>query len=147
MNFIAGVVLLVLSSLGLGGDTVRVENRHVKFSLALSRENVQRGGTGEILITLRPEKGIHVNLQPAIELRLDSLPGVTLSGALQLRKLDTANYLDPSKPIRQTFAIAKQRPPGAVTMRGLLTYYYCSDAEGWCSRFKQPIAVTLTVRP
>lgn len=146
MNLIAGTALFILSTVAPKGDTAPVENRHVKFSLTPISQTVQAGGTGEIIISLKPDKGIHINLQPSIDLRLDSTAGVRESGALQLRKLDTANYLDPSKPLRQLFTVAKTQRPGTLTLRGTLTYYYCSDAEGWCSRFKQPVALTVIVK-
>jgi hypothetical protein len=52
-------------------------------------------------------------------------------------------YLDPSKAIVQRFTVDTPPRSGPVTLKGILTYYYCSDAEGWCSRFRQPFTVTL----
>ncbi|MBI1808057.1 MAG: hypothetical protein HYR76_13540, partial [Ignavibacteria bacterium] len=76
-------------------------------------------------------------------------PAVTLSGKPELvgMKVDTSEYLDASKPIKQSFTLAKSTKAGSLSFKGTLTYFFCSDADGWCSRFKQPIDVTVTVAP
>ena len=36
--------------------------------------------------------------------------------------------------------------PGSSGISGTLTYYYCSDSEGWCRREKKQFTVAVTVK-
>ena len=48
--------------------------------------------------------------------------------------------------VKQQFQLSPGAPHGPVTLKGTLTYYFCSDKEGWCSKYKQPVEIALTVR-
>ena len=96
------------------------------------------------MITFKPVEGIHINLQPALSFSLDSASLATLSGGLALPK--GGPYLNTSAPVMQRFTISGKARPGRLMLKGTLTYFYCSDKEGWCSRFKQPVEIALTVR-
>lgn len=139
------VIVFLFSSSASSGDRPPAQNTYVQFHVQIKEKSLKPGATGELLISLRPQEGIHINLQPAIDVKLDSSALVTLVGKMEVPRQSAANYLDASMPIRQEFMVPKSAQSGNMRFRGTITYYYCSDAEGWCSRFKQAFLVDLTV--
>lgn len=139
------VALIAFAMYAISSEKPATENQYVKFSAALKRPTMAKGSTGELLITLRPQKGIHVNLEPPVSVTFDSAAPVEPSGKVEVPKMAKHPYLDTAKAIVQRFKLAKREPGSSVTLKGILTYFYCSDAEGWCSKFRQPFAVSVTV--
>ncbi len=123
------------------------DNSYVEFGVKVEKASIHRDSTGALLLTLKPQKGIHINTQPAPTFTFDTSNGVRPTGSLALSTLEKSTFLDPHKPVRQRFSFSHNVQPGQVTVKGTFIYYYCSDAEGWCSRFKQPVEVHLTVTP
>lgn len=136
---------LIFTTHATSGSGESRANTYVKFSATLRRVAAADRATGALQFNLRPQKGIHVNLDPPMSVTFDSTAPVKAAGKLEVPRMEKFPYLDTSKAIVQRFTIAKQPKPGAVILTGILTYFYCSDAEGWCSKFKQPFAVTLPV--
>ncbi len=141
-----GLLILAAVVLAIGGDKPAV-NSYVDFGVKLEKTSLRRDSTGTLLLTLKPHKGIHVNTQPGPSFVFDTANGVHASGSLGLSMLEKSTFLDPQKPVRQRFSLAPGVQPGELTIKGTFIYYYCSDAEGWCSRFKQPVEVHLRVTP
>ncbi|MFI5253637.1 MAG: hypothetical protein ACHQQQ_14540 [Bacteroidota bacterium] len=117
----------------------------MSFKIQSKEKTVKAGSTASILISLNPKKGIHINLQTPTSIKFDSSEIVKAAGDLVLPKNANDNYLDISKNIVQKIAISKNAKPGTTTIKGNFTYFYCSDEEGWCSKFKQPFEVVLTI--
>ena len=136
-------VLLLPSPLRSGEKVSPPLNKHVKFSAAVKEKKLKPGSTATLLFSLTPDKGIHINLDPPVSFQLDTTLVGFAPGSIDLPKKKT--FLDASKPIRQSILLAKMLKVGDSIIRGTLTYYYCSDAEGWCSRFKQPVELKLTI--
>jgi len=132
-----------------GGDQRQAGNEFVSIDIRLEQPSGKAGGRGRIVIWLKPKKGIHVNATPPLDLRLEKEGVGSLSGKLEYAtaKHDTALYLDHWKPVKQSFLISPTLKPGVVALKGTFTFFYCSDAEGWCSRLKQPIDLKLTILP
>jgi hypothetical protein len=120
-------------------------NESVSFQIKLKEKTLKPGSTGTVLISLLPKKGIHINLETPTSIKFDSSDFISANGDLVLPKNPNDNYLDISKYIRQAFIVSKNTKPGTVTIRGVLTYFYCSDIEGWCSKFKQPFELTAKI--
>ena len=147
--FLLTLVITLATFAGTTGGKPPAKNSSVVFSATIKEKTINIGGTGEILISLKPQKGIHINLQPPLNITFDDDSTATLSGTMVVPsvKKDTVEYFDSSKPIKQSFTLAKQLRPGKVSLKGAFVYFFCSDAEGWCSRFKQPFTVEVTVVP
>ena len=126
-----------------GSESRSAKNTNVASVVRLNKNRLHAGTEGEILITLTPNKGIHINLDPPLSIVLDSSDAISSVGNADVPKKDTV--LDVSKPIRLSFSLSKKIKPGSVTIRGTVTYFYCSEIEGWCSKFRQPFEVKLTV--
>ncbi len=127
------------------GDNAKATNANVKVQVHLSRQTFKAGDTGELTIMLEPAEGFHINANPPVELRLDDPKTIMLKGALT-QAVDRKNgYLSTRTPVRQTFYVPKETPAGSHTITGTVTYFYCSDTEGWCQRYKQPVSVSFTL--
>jgi hypothetical protein len=131
------------SSHAFAGDPP--ENRYVKVALALADSSLSPGGHGDILITLTPADGIYINAEPTPEFSIDS-GGVAITVGKVQMKTDRDAKVAPGKPMVQEFAIAPKTLPGVHSVMGTFTYYYCSDSEGWCMRYRQAVALTVIVK-
>ncbi|TAK61388.1 MAG: hypothetical protein EPO24_05830 [Bacteroidetes bacterium] len=142
------IVLLMVSFINLfpGNDKPKpVENKHVTFKASIVETSLKAGMTGTLQLTLTPTKGIHINLDPPMNVIMDSSASIGNVEKLTIPKNEKTGYLDASKPVTLKFKLAANVKPGKLNLKGTFTYFYCSDAEGWCNRFKQPIDVTVTV--
>ena len=129
------------------GKSDQSANKYVSYSVSVDKHSLKAGSKGTLLFTLRPQDGIHINVQPAPGFSFDTTSGIRSGGDLEISKDTTSGFLSKHKPIRQSFIIPRNVKTGKVTVKGTLTYFYCSDAEGWCSRFKQPVEATVEVVP
>lgn len=138
--------LLALLSVvpAFGGSTRFTGNKSVTVDVTVRDSSAAAGGRAELLFSFAPVAGIHINLKPALEFTLDSASQAALSGALVLPK--GGPYLNTKEPVVQRVALSTKAKPGPLTLKGTLTYFFCSDKEGWCSKYKQPVEIALTVR-
>lgn len=136
-------VALSIGSAAIAGDPP--ENKYVRVVMALADSTYVPGGHGNVRITLTPAEGIHINADPAPEFAIDSGGVAVTVGQVQL-KTERDAKLASGEPMVQEIAIVPGAPPGGHAVRGTFTYYYCSDSEGWCMRYRQAIALTVIVR-
>ncbi len=140
LNILLTLFLISLTSLTFGSEKSKpVLNKHVQFKVSIVEKAIKPGSAGTIQISLTPVKGIHINLDPPMSLKLDSTASITKVDELITHKNDANGYLDFSKPITVKFSVAKNTKPGKLSLKGIFIYFFCSDAEGWCNRYKQPI--------
>ena len=123
------------------------ERREVRCDIHLASTTLKPGASGEIVLMFSPEEGIHINTDPAMEFEFDKSSPIHFTGITSLPKAAKTGYLDPSKPVRCAFTVNKSLKKGKHTLKGTVQYYFCSDTEGWCNRFSQPIELTFTVTP
>ena len=121
------------------------DNKFVKFEIKTVEQSFKSGSTGTMQIFLKPIKGIHINLDPPMSLNLDKSEAISKIEKLNTPKDKKNDFLDASKPVSAKFAVAKNSKPGTIKLKGTFTYYYCSDAEGWCNRFKQPVEFSIKI--
>ena len=128
----------------LGGGKSAAENEYVKCEIVLQQKELKAGSSGYVLISFQPKKGIHITTDPPFRISLDTSRQVFTLGKAEFSR-DDNGYLNSRKGVRQPLTVAGTAAPGSYAMRGTLIYYYCSENDGWCSRFKQPIDLTFTV--
>jgi hypothetical protein len=138
------LVFVFLSNSAFSGGTKPTVNEYVHVGISLKQKTLKPRQTGEMLIALKPKAGIHINLQPPITIEFDSSASTTLSVDTLVVPAN-GKYFDTTKQLRQSFRLLKSVKPGKLSIAGTLVYFYCSDADGWCSRFKQPFKVTVSV--
>jgi len=150
MNFsrISGIFTLLAVFTVLGGSGLRAQNadEHLKISLKLAADTVASGGSSEILLSFTPRKGFHVNAIPPVGFALDSGSAALLADTTIVPRDTATGYLNVRDAVRQPLTISASIAPGVHELRGTLTYYYCSDEEGWCRKERHPFALSLVVR-
>jgi hypothetical protein len=146
-TILAILLLLTTSVMTVGSAGGKGANTSVQFSAATERKKISAGGADTLVFTLHPKSGIHINLEPGLSIVADSSSGVSFSGKPEIPIDAKTNFLDESKPIRQGYRAPAHLSSDSITISGVMTYYYCSDKEGWCSRFKQPFILKIRVTP
>ena len=139
------IFAIVLPLLVPAREWNRVERREVRCDMHLTSTTLKAGGVGELVLMFSPEDGIHINTDPAMEIEFDKSSPARFTGITSLPKAPKTGYLDTSKPVRCTFTLSKKLRKGKYSLKGTVHYYFCSDTEGWCNRFSQPIDLTFTV--
>jgi hypothetical protein len=142
--FLALFLFFVVPHL-IGGNTTPAENKYVTCKISLEKQAVRAGSRTQLLISFTPQKGIHVNTKPPMSISFDSTSYIANIDTLIVPQSKIPDALDPSKVVKVPFRLKKGIQPGTMKLSGVLTYFYCSDAEGWCSKFKQPFEVTLNI--
>lgn len=123
------------------------ENKYVKVHVSVVPETLKRSNEGELLVRFLPVDGIHVNTDPPMEFRFHSTQILTLKGEPDFALDKETGYLATASPVRQRFIVATHARPGEHIVKGAVVYYYCSDDEGWCTKFTQPVELPLKVTP
>jgi hypothetical protein len=139
------ILALILPLLVPARTTSTEERREVRCDIRLTSTTLKPGATGEIVLIFSPDEGIHINTDPAMEIEFDKSSLVHFTRITSLPKTAKTGYLDSSKPVRCSFTLDKNIRKGKHTLKGTVRYYFCSDTEGWCNRFAQPIDLKFTV--
>jgi hypothetical protein len=111
---------------------------HVDIQAAL-----RRGASGaEIAVTLTPrDHDIKVNRAPSPRLTLDAAQQVLSLKPAKVEKGEKKEgYLDTTFPVVFPVEVGAHGHGGAF-VKGTLTYYYCSKAEGWCRKGTREVEV------
>lgn len=118
----------------------------VRITVSTLSDTLAPGAASELRITFRPSKGFHVNAIPAMAVEFDSACVARTAGTIVIPADTATGYLNSVLPVRQPFVLAKSAGRGRATLGGTLTYYYCSDAEGWCRRERMRFVLPVSVR-
>lgn len=138
-------LLLFAVSFAIAGDKPATKE-YVAVKVTVKEKSLKPGATGTLLISLKPEDGIHINLTPPMSAKVDTGTAFALTGTMKApAKSDNAAYFDWSKKIEQPFTVSKSVKPGKLMLKGTFAYFFCSDAEGWCNRTKTPFEVSIAI--
>ncbi len=125
------------------GEAWQTSESFVSVHVLAVPETVRSGGQLELHLFFHTREGIHVNANPPVELKLLT-PGVTVR-RLSNKGKDTMTYIPLDQPVRFRTKLPYSMH-GMVSLKGAVRYFFCSDAEGWCTRAKEPFEVTIFVR-
>src|SRR5262245_30599328 len=91
-------------------------------------------GSGEVAVTFAPkDPDVHINTTPAPRLKLDEAQKVLGDKPGARPSVGSEKYVDTTFPV--VFPVSVLAPlHGEQTVKGSLTYYYCSKREGWCRK-------------
>lgn len=120
------------------------ENEHVQVNYLIKPSVLKPGDEAKLIINFQPAKGILINLKPPITVEIDKK--IAILKNIELSKSRSGEYLDHNKPITQIIKLNRNIKPGKVKIKGNLTYYYCSEKEGWCTKANQNIELNITVK-
>ncbi len=136
----------LLAPAGISPVNAQDEDDHLKISVEIAADTLAAGTASELLVTFRPKKGFHVNAVPPVGLELDSGVVATLADSVIVPRDTATGYMDTRGTVRQRFTLLGSAAAGRTELSGTLTYYYCSDEEGWCRRVKMPFSRNVVVR-
>jgi hypothetical protein len=152
-NRIASVLLacfflLTVHQEGVAGDDVTITAKAVKDTVRVGKE-------ARLLFAMKPKAGLHLNVVPAITLELLDTKNFTLhakkftpdSTTKTLTTKDGYEIFDPqhAQPVSFAVKVENSVKPGRYPLKAKLTYYYCSDAEGWCRFTNEEFVINLVV--
>lgn len=133
---------------GIAGEDVKITAKAVKDTVRVGKE-------ARLLFEMRPNAGLHLNVVPAITLELIDAKNFTLlakkftpdSTSKTLTTKDGYVIFDPHHAQPVSFAVKAEKgtKPGRYPLKAKLTYYYCSDAEGWCRFIHEEFVINLVV--
>jgi hypothetical protein len=142
---VAGLVVALAAGFSSRATGCVLEDQHdVRTSVTLSRDSIVAGSKGGILVTFAPDDGIHINIDPEPEIRLDSLAPAHLTGP-PVFSATSSGFLNTDAPVNFAILVNPDAPEGTQNLKGICIYYYCSDTEKWCVRARQPFELTLQV--
>ena len=135
-----GVTLLLAQLSGLGGGLPQILQPDFKATAP-----IKAGKRGEVAVSFTAVKGYSIDRTLPMTLKLSAVPGVILVKADLTApsndpKAKDQYYVD-LPVIKVPLTAAK---PGKYEIPGKLTYFFCSKADGFCSRqiidVKMPVA-------
>lgn len=121
------------------------DSEYVRVSASVSPAVVAPGDSLTILIRFEPADDIHITMDPQALIEPDSSAPMHPVGSTVVTADDRSGYLRTAVPIRRTLVAVKGATPGDHQITGHTTYFYCSDAEGWCRRSRQPFSLRVTI--
>ena len=136
------IVFVLLLGLPAGKQTL-TNNEYVSIKL-ISPHHFSDTDSGTLAFFFSPAEGIHVNSVPPFEIQLENDSPFEIIGKPKFQKDDKA-YLETIKPVEFLVKVKQGIQPGKYLLKGNLNYFFCSDKEGWCNRFTQPIEVNIEI--
>jgi hypothetical protein len=137
------LTLLLLAQLVAPGIKIPSQIMSAKYSTPLP---IQAGRQGAVNVSFNVISGFMINREPTITLALQPVPGVKLEKTdLEASPIDKKSkdeyYVDlPTLRVGVTAAKA-----GKYEVPGKLTYFYCSKADGFCSKQTVDVKIPLQV--
>ncbi len=143
LRLLPAILLLLGPANVLAGDSS--SNEYVRLDARPASATMRAGTSGLIELRFFPADGIHINVDPPVEFLLDSAAALTLKGRPAMTTDSRTGYLSAAVPVKQKVTLPGDLRPGPLPVRGTVTYFFCSDREGWCNRQKQPVEFTIMV--
>lgn len=137
---VLAVLFIFMYSGGESGTDTFVTTR-----VAVKDSVVRAGSEGTILISFVPVDGIHITSTPAVTMSLEKNSPFAIRKPAGFKTDKKTGFLATSSPVEQRFVVAKDSSPGTHVLRGTITYYFCSDEEGWCRKSTHPVELKLTI--
>jgi hypothetical protein len=143
------LALALAGSGSAGTDTPRVMTADASphFEVTAHYRPGKAAGTGEVAVTFAPkDPDVKINTTPPPRLKLDEGQKL-LAEKTAPRKAGAPDekYLDLTFPV--VFPVAVTGPlQGEQTVKGALTYYYCSHREGWCRKGTADVEIPVKAR-
>ncbi len=140
----AGIAVVSLSFLITHSRVAPDSDTRAEVRLLNSR--VAPGDTTQLLVTFRLGEGIHINAEPPVDIEIIMTDSVvtTIGNPIQPGALESG-VLDLTTPVRQVIHVPGTKPEGPVPLRVVVSYFYCSDVEGWCRMRTDTSSVSVIV--
>jgi len=147
ISFALALALAGTGAAGIDTPPVMAAGASPHFDVTAAYRPGKAAGTGEVAVTFAPkDPDVKINTTPPPRLKLDE--GQKLLAEKTATKKAGApdeKYLDLTFPV--VFPVAVTGPlQGEQTVKGALTYYYCSHREGWCRKGTADVEIPVKAR-
>jgi hypothetical protein len=117
------------------------------FNVSAQFRPGKAAGAGAVEVTFVPtDPDVKINTTPAPKLKLDAAQKVLADKPAPAHAGPPAEkYLDLTFPVVFPVSVLGA-PAGSATMKGAVTYYYCSHREGWCRKGSADVDIPLKAR-
>jgi hypothetical protein len=143
---IACVLALAMAGSGPLDSSVTAGGGSPHFNVSAQFRPGKAAGAGEVAVTFAPtDPDVKINTTPAPKLKLDAEQKVLADKAAPARAGSASEkYLDITFPV--VFPVAVLGAPSSATVKGAVTYYYCSHREGWCRKGTADVEIPVKAR-
>jgi hypothetical protein len=144
---IACVLALAMAGSGPLDSSVTAGGGSPHFNVSAQFRPGKAAGAGEVAVTFAPtDPDVKINTTPAPKLKLDADQKVLADKAAPARAgAASEKYLDVTFPVVFPVAVLGA-PSGSATVKGAVTYYYCSHREGWCRKGTADVEIPVKAR-
>ena len=142
LYLISTLIFAILTTLSNGNEK---KNEHVNVEIKFNKKQLKAGDTAQLTVKFIPKRGIYINANPPIDLKIDSSDTIIVKSKPEIPSSGKSDYFDVTKSIKQSFTLSKKLKTGTVSLRGTLTYFYCSNTDGWCRKYKHPIDMKIKI--
>jgi len=140
VNFAFGIILLLTQLSGSGGQLPQV------MEPSYSKAPISGDHKGEVTVSFDVKSGYLINRIPPIQLKLEEVDGLTLTKLGFVSPSEDPNSTDEYYVDVPTFGVSIEAgEPGKYKIPAKLIYFFCSKADGFCSRQVVDTKVPLTV--
>jgi hypothetical protein len=147
ISFALAVVLAGAGSTGTETPSSMEAGASPHFAISTEYRPGKTAGTGEVAVTFAPkDPDVKINTTPPPRLKLDETQKVLAEKTAPKRaRAPDEKYLDLTFPV--VFPVSVSGPiQGEQTVKGALTYFYCSHREGWCRKGTADLEIPVKAR-
>jgi hypothetical protein len=140
LNVLIGMILVIGQLSALGSGLPQVLTPEYKATFAAGKKS-------DLTVSFNLMKGYAINKNPPISLKLTPVPGI---------KLDKTDFTSSPNDPKSTDEYYVDLPtlkvpvvvgkPGKYEVPGKLIYFFCSKADGFCSRQVSDVKVPITAQ-
>lgn len=140
VNFAFGIIFLLTQLSGPGGALPQI------MEPTYSDKPILAGETGEVEVSFHVKKGYLINRIPPIQLKLEVVEGISLKDTTLLSSSEDLQSSDEYYVQLPKFDVVVEAPKaGTYKIPGKLVYFFCSKADGFCSRQVVETRVPVTI--
>src|SRR4051812_17928137 len=141
--YLVTLALAGFSPLDSGGAALEGRSPHFAVSAEL---RTPKANASEVAVTFTPkDPDVRINVTPPPRLKLDPSQKLLAEKPAARHAAGEEKYLDTTFPVVFPVALLGTARAGE-TVKGSVTYYYCSHREGWCRRGIADVEIPVKAR-
>ena len=140
----SSVLVIVMAAALPSLDVSTAESPH--FDVSAQFRAGKTPASGEVAVTFEPkDPDVHINTTPPPRLKLDAAQKLLGEKTGARPSLGSDKYVDTTFPV--VFPVSVLAPVRRdETVKGSVTYYYCSQREHWCRKGSAELEIPVKKR-
>ncbi len=139
------LLVLLLTSLRVSAQII-TDNPSMLLEVTSSHNAAPADSLVTITLKFRPSPDIHMPKEPGVSIAIDSGSCLRVLSPLQQPIDSGTGYLNVNEPMSVDCVILPSTPAGHAVAGAVITYYFCSDSEGWCKKWSQHVSLAVTAQ-